>query len=147
MNRLSSIDNENQSVGVFAEGPWCKTLEDLGYQYDFVNYLDIIEGTADLSGRFKVIILPKTLCLSKKEASALEKYVAEGGLLIADYMCGIFDEHGNGRKKGILDGLFGIERHELSGYLNGKGLTEIDGGKIPGPLFGPIHFLPGSLPS
>jgi hypothetical protein len=39
---------------------WCKILEDLGYQYDFISYLDVQEGRIDLSKRFKVIILPQT---------------------------------------------------------------------------------------
>ena len=133
INRLSSIDNENQSIGILRK-VWCKTLEDLGYQYDFVNYLDLIEGTATLSSRFKVIILPKTLCLSETEAAKLRKFVAEGGLLVADYMCGIFNEHGTGRDKGVLDTLFGIERNESSGFMNGKGLTEIDGEKYKAPF-------------
>jgi len=39
-------------------------LEDLGYQYDFISYLDVKEGRIDLSKRFKVIILPQVICLS-----------------------------------------------------------------------------------
>ncbi len=128
INRKSFIDNENQSKGLLRK-VWCKTLEDLGYQYDFISYLDVKEGRIDLNRRFKVIILPKIICLSDKEAEELRGFVIKGGTLIADYLCGIMDEHGKGRPKGILDDLFGIIRDESKGYLNGHGITEIDGEK------------------
>ncbi len=123
--RFSSIDNENQSTGLL-RNVWGKTLEDLGYQYDFISYLDVLEGRADLS-RFRVIILPKTVCLSQKEARALESFVRQGGILVADYLCGVMDEHGRGRQSGVLDSCFGLVRDEMAGYLGGSGLAEIDG--------------------
>lgn len=126
--RLSSIDNENQSSGVLRKA-WCKTLEDIGYQYDFINYLDVKESKIDLSGQFKVIILPKVTCLSIKEAEAFKQFVVKGGVLVADNLCGIFDEHGKWRKTGILDTLFGIQRDDTAGYLNGEGVTEINAEK------------------
>ncbi|MFC1822445.1 beta-galactosidase trimerization domain-containing protein [Thermodesulfobacteriota bacterium] len=143
INRKDSIDNENQSKGVLRK-VWCKTLEDLGFQYEFVNYLDVQEGTVALSKKFKVIILPKTVCLSDQEAKALERFVLEGGTLIADYLCGILDNHGKGRPKGALDELFGLKRDESSGYMNGKGLTEIDGEKYQQPFLKRFTFYDGA---
>lgn len=131
--KRTSIDNENQSKGVLRK-VWCKLLEDLGFQYDFISYLDVKEGKVDLSKKFKVIILPKTICLSDREAKALKHFVMQGGTLIADYLCGLLDEHGKGRPQGILDDLFGIKRDESAGYMNGKGLTEIDGEKYEQPF-------------
>jgi hypothetical protein len=131
--RLSSIDNENQSSGVLRKA-WCKTLEDLGYQYEFINYLDVIESKIDLNQQFKLIILPKTICLSPKEAHALCMFVAKGGILVADNLCGIFDEHGKWQKTGILDDLFGVQRDDTARYLNGKGITEIDAEKYGKPF-------------
>jgi len=129
VSRGGSIDDVNQTAGVLRK-VWCKTLEDLGFQYDFISYLDVQEGLVNLNKRFKVIILPRTVCLSDTEARALKSFVMEGGTLIADYLCGLMDEHGKGRSKGVLDGLFGIQRDESEGYMNGKGLTEIDGEKF-----------------
>ena len=77
-NRLSSIDNANQSSGVLRK-VWCKTLEDLGFQYDFINYLDVKESKIDLNKQFKLIILPKTMCLSQIEADAFRQFVENGG--------------------------------------------------------------------
>jgi len=105
---------------------WCKLLEDLGYQYDFISYLDVKEGRIDLSKRFKVIILPQIICLSEPEVWALSDFVKSGGMLIADAICGLLTETGRGRAAGALDDLFGIKRDESRGYLDGKGITEID---------------------
>ncbi|MCP4672189.1 MAG: hypothetical protein GY857_12885 [Desulfobacula sp.] len=133
VNRSSTLDNKNQTKGILRK-VWCKTLEDLGYQYDFINYRDVEEGIVDLSQLYKVIILPKTICLSKKEAAMLEGFVKNGGVIIADYLCGVMDEHGKVYDTGILDSLFGIVRNDEPGYLNGNGLTEIDGEKYERPF-------------
>lgn len=141
--RLSSIDNENQSSGVLRK-VWCKSLEDLGYQYDFINYLDVIESKIDLNLLFKVIILPKTICLSQTEADAFKQFVENGGVLVADYLCGIFDNHGKYRGKGILDSLFGINRDDTKGYFNRKGVTEIDAEKYTSDFLDRFTFYKGS---
>jgi hypothetical protein len=123
---------------------WCKTLEDIGYQYDFVSYLDVEEGSVNLSERFRVIILPKTLCLSEKEAAALRQFVAEGGTLVADAMCGLMDAHGKARPAGVLDTLFGIKRDPSAGYMNGKGLSEIDAERYEKPFLARFPFYEGA---
>ena len=56
-SRLSFIDDENQSSDVLRK-VWCKSIEDVGLQYDFINYQDVLRGRMDLNDRFKVIILP-----------------------------------------------------------------------------------------
>ncbi|HUK42788.1 MAG TPA: alpha-amylase family protein, partial [Candidatus Acidoferrales bacterium] len=123
--RLTSMDDANLS-SAHLRLSWCKLLEDLGYQYDFVSYLDVQEGRIDLPERFKVIVLPQTLCLSDREAQALRQFVRSGGTLIADTLCGLLSETGRGRKSGALDDLFGIVRNESPGYLNGQTLVEVD---------------------
>lgn len=143
INRKGSIDGENQTKGVLNK-IWCKLLEDLGLQYDFISCLDVQEGSAGLSERFKVIILPKTICLSEREAQELKRFVARGGILIADYLCGVLDEHGRGRPKGVLDDLFGVARDESAGYMNGKGLTEIDGEEYEQPFLKRFTYYNGA---
>jgi hypothetical protein len=142
--RLSSIDNKNQSSGTLLK-VWCKTLEDLGYQYNFINYLDVMESNIDLNRMFKVIILPKTICLSKKEAEVFKRFVAKGGVLVADYLCGIFDEHGKWRGKGALDDFFGIRRNDSAGYLNGRGVSEIDAEKYKKPFNQRFTYYSGAF--
>jgi hypothetical protein len=121
--RSSGMYGENLSSGRLRVS-WCKILEDLGYQYDFISYLDVNEGRIDLSKRF---ILPQVICLSEPEVSALSNFVKSGGMLIADALCGLLTETGRGRAASALDDLFGIRRNESSGYLDGSGITEIDG--------------------
>jgi hypothetical protein len=141
--RLSSMDNDNQSMGILRNA-WCNTLEDIGFQYDFVSYLDVLDGAIDLKARFKVIILPKTVCLSDKEARALTEFVMHSGVLIADYLCGVMDEHGRGGNVGKLDGLFGIEKDVNAGFMNGRGVTEIDAEKHRRPFLDRFTYYKGA---
>jgi hypothetical protein len=67
-----------------------------------------------------------------------------GGTLIADYLCGVLDEHGKGRERGVLDDLFGIVRNELAGYMNGKGLTEVDAERYQRPFLDRLSYYEGA---
>jgi hypothetical protein len=142
--RSSSLDDENLSSGRLRLS-WCRLLEDLGYQYDFISYLDVQEKRIDLSKRFKVIIFPQTVCLSEVEAEMLRNFVKAGGFLIADELTGMLSETGRGRKQGVLDDLFGIARNESKGYLDGKGLTEVDAEYGGEPYPRRLHAYDGSL--
>ncbi len=143
-NRSSSLDDENLSSGRLRLS-WCKLLEDLGYQYDFISYLDVEEKRVDLSKRFKVLILPQTVCLSDVEAEALRSFVKAGGFLIADNLTGLLTGTGRGRKAGALDGLFRVTRDESRGYLDGKGLTEVDAEYGSQPYPRRLHAYEGSI--
>jgi len=132
-NRLTSMDDANLS-SAHLRLSWCTLLEDLGYQYDFISYLDVKERRIDLAGRFKVIVLPQTICLSDREAEELRLFVRSGGMLVADALCGLLSETGRGRRPGVLDDLFGIIRDESRGYLNGLGITEVDAENFQKPF-------------
>lgn len=132
-HRLTRMDDNNLSSARLRFA-WCKILEDLGYQYDFVSYLDVQEERAELGKRFKVIVLPQTICLSDGEAGALRRFVQSGGTLIADSLCGLLNETGRGRRSGALDDLFGIRRDEARGYLNGRTITEVDAEQFQKPF-------------
>ncbi len=143
-NRASSLDDENSS-SAHLRSSWCRLLEDLGYQYDFISYLDVQEKKIDLNQRFKVIVLPQTICLSDVEVEALRSFVKSGGILIADDLTGLLTDTGRGRKQGALDDLFGIVRDESKGYLDGRGLTEIDAEYGNKPFQDRLRAYPGSL--
>lgn len=85
---------------------WENMLRDEGLQYDFLGYIDVIrEG---IPPEYKVLILPATLCLSDVEARRIRAFCEKGGTVIADYLPGLWDQHGRGRKTGgALDDLFG----------------------------------------
>ena len=62
--------------------------------------------------KYKVLILPATLCLSDAEAREIKKFCSAGGTVIADYLPGVWDQHGKGRADGgVLDEMFGV-RHD-----------------------------------
>jgi len=87
---------------------WVNMLRDEGIQYSFLNYADLIQN--GVPKEYKVLILPATYCLSDAEAKQIKKFVEGGGTLVADFLPGIFDQHGKGRKTGgALDALFGIK--------------------------------------
>jgi len=143
-NRSSSSDDENLTSG-WLRRSWGTLLRDLGYQYDFVSYLDVAEGRIDLSKRFKVIILPQILCLSDQEVKQLRNFLKSGGTLIADALYGLLTETGRGRQTGALDILFGVSRDESRGYPDGKGLTEIAAERYTKPFPERLHAYDGVL--
>jgi hypothetical protein len=89
---------------------WENMLRDSGLQYNFLSYLDAIQE--GVPAAYRVLILPACLCLSDAEAQAIEAFCRAGGAVIADYLPGVWDQHGRGRKAGgALDRLFGV-RHD-----------------------------------
>jgi len=87
---------------------WETILNDSFFQYDFVAYDDVArDGVPD---EYRVLVLPACFALSDVEARRIREFAARGGHVVADFMCGLFDQHGRGRAHGALDDLFGIER-------------------------------------
>ncbi|NJN14201.1 MAG: hypothetical protein HC813_00610 [Planctomycetes bacterium] len=86
---------------------WEFLLNDAGLQYDFLAYDRV--GREGVPASIRFLILPATFALSEVEAERIREFAARGGVVIADFMCGLFDQHGRGRTKGALDDLFGVE--------------------------------------
>ena len=87
---------------------WENMLRDSGLQYNYVSYIDAVQH--GIPAEYKTLIMPACLCLSDAEARAIIAFCAKGGTVIADYLPGVWDQHGRGRKAGgALDGLFGVE--------------------------------------
>lgn len=133
VNRSSSMNNNN-ATDILNRQAWMKLLEDSGFQYNFVSYRDIIQRGAPALGDYRVLILPRTFALSDKEAVAIREWVARGGTLIADYLPGILDEHGKGRRVGALDDVFGVQRESGQRVLNGKTIAEVNAELYDKPL-------------
>lgn len=90
---------------------WETMLNDAGLDYDFVAYDEVaVQG---VPARYKVLILPAVHALSDIESRRIADFAAAGGTVIADFACGLFDQHGRGRLRGALDDLFGV-RHDGS---------------------------------
>ncbi|PCJ62295.1 MAG: beta-galactosidase [Planctomycetota bacterium] len=88
---------------------WRKMLQDEGIQFNYINYVDVIQK--GVPSKYKVLILPAIYCLSDAEARQIKIFVDNGGTLIADFLPGVFNQHGVGRKDGgALDEVFGIKQ-------------------------------------
>ena len=88
---------------------WENMLRDSGLQYSYISYLDVIQN--GIPPEYHTLILPACLCLSDAEARAIASFCRAGGTVVADYMPGLWDQHGRGRANGgALDTLFGV-RH------------------------------------
>jgi hypothetical protein len=86
--RSGRIDNEFLRL----RESYCRLIEDLGLQYNFVAYGQIEQGEL-LKRGYRVLILPGSTSLSAAEAHAMLEFVEQGGVLIADGNPGEFDEH------------------------------------------------------
>jgi beta-galactosidase len=84
-------------------------LRSLGLNFLYFTDRQMRLGEVDL-GQFKVIILPMTQALDRREADLLRAYVRRGGVLIADVRPAIYDGHVKPLPAGQLDDVFGIRR-------------------------------------
>ena len=104
-------------------------IEDLGLQYDFVAYEQIEAGALD---GYKVLVMPASCAVSKKEVAAIREFVSEGGLAIADVYPAVMDGHCKVLKAGALDDVFGMR---VSADLSAP-LPEADSVKFEAKPFG-----------
>ena len=85
---------------------WAALLEDLKFNYFYLPY-DQLEKSVP---KAKVVVLPCAVSLSPAAVKNLQKFVAAGGVVIADFAPGWFNEHGTKIRNAELEKLFGISR-------------------------------------
>jgi len=85
---------------------WEYLLSDAGLQYNYISYDQVIKQ--GVPKQYKALILPACYALSDTEAKRIKQFALAGGTVIADFGCGLFDQHGKARSQGILDTLFGV---------------------------------------
>jgi hypothetical protein len=127
--------NGDERLGSAHQGrkAWENMLRDGGLQYNFISYADVIQH--GIPGEYKVLVLPACLCLSDVEAKRIRAFVEAGGTVIADFMPGLWDQHGKGRAGGgALDDLFGVKH---SGDLKA---ADVFGGKLWCELNQDVNF-------
>ncbi len=110
VDRTASSDEEDSNFRWLRES-YCRLIEDLGRQYNFVASDQIEQGELLRRG-YQVLILPHSSAVSEAEAKAMREFVAQGGVLIADGAPGAFDEHSRRLSKPLLAELFGGPRTE-----------------------------------
>jgi len=86
---------------------WVKALRDAGLQFDFIAYGDVEQGKLVSQG-YKTLILRMSIALSDKEAAAIREFAQRGGVVIADALPGVMDEHCTFRERAALADLFGV---------------------------------------
>ena len=87
---------------------WVKILHDAGLGFDFISYSSIESGSLLAKG-YKVLILPMSYALSDSEVQQIEAFVRQGGILIADALPGVMDDHTKIRSERALSDVFGIK--------------------------------------
>lgn len=111
------IDPQNQHLMNRPSTQWGREnlqrlVNEFGVQYSYVAEKDVVSGA--LAGK-KLLILPDVMCLSKAAAEAIERFVTDGGVVLADLCPALWDEHGHPQSPGYLDKLFGVS-HDAFQY-------------------------------
>jgi hypothetical protein len=70
---------------------------------------ELLAGGVLERGAYRVLILPHAIALSAIEVSAVRRFVAEGGMILADTEPGLFDKHSRKLRTPRLAALFGAE--------------------------------------
>lgn len=109
IRRFSSYEAEHNQLAA-ARNSFVKLVEDLGFQFDFVSSEQVEAGRL-LDAGYRVFVMPRSYALSDAEAERIRRFVRAGGTVIADGVCGLYDEHCRARKRGALDDLFGVAGH------------------------------------
>lgn len=107
------------------ESTWNKSLNDFhfmlmdaGYEYQYLSPDDLQAGKI---GKFKVLMLPYSQAISAQDVEVMRNFVKKGGLLIADFVPGIMDEHTKMLEKSSLIDVFGeFGRMHIQEYSKGK---------------------------
>jgi hypothetical protein len=81
----------------------CKALQEEHILFDIVTPRNL----ADL-GKYKVIVLPNTACMSQREADALRQFVANGGGLVGSYQVAAGNEWNDPYPQPALADVFGV---------------------------------------
>ncbi|MBI4893233.1 MAG: beta-galactosidase [Acidobacteria bacterium] len=103
INRTSSAERMDSDFLRLRES-YCRLIEDLGLQYDFVSYLQLEAGELARGG-YRALILPRSSALSDKESEAIREFVQQGGLVIADGEPGQYDTSIKKRAEPSLQGV------------------------------------------
>jgi hypothetical protein len=114
--RRSASDERIDNHFLRLRESWCRLIEDVGLQYNFVAYGQIEQGELIKRG-YRVLILPRSSALSAAEAREIRAFAEQGGTVIADGTPGAFDEHSRKREKSVLSDVI---QDNASGYGRGK---------------------------
>lgn len=92
---------------------WVKILHDMGVGFNFIAYSSIENGGL-ISNDYKILILPMSYALSNTEVEHIEAFVNKGGIVIADALPGVMDNHTKFREERALAHVFGIKSRKYN---------------------------------
>jgi hypothetical protein len=108
VERVTDFEKDHSLTTRTREG-WGSLFREISLPFGFLDSRDLVAGGgAELEA--DVVILNETLALSDSEVHELLRFVASGGLLIADAHAAMFDQRLRGRDSRALAALFGLER-------------------------------------
>jgi len=99
-----------------------KLNEDSWLPYNFLSYEQLENGVLD-ARMPKLFILPGSVAMSQAEADAIVRYAENGGIVLADNLPAVMDEHAHTLASGQLDALFGVSRAGMEKKPSPQGLT------------------------
>lgn len=84
-----------------------RMFTDAGVQFSYISEKQVQQGQA---AGVKLMVLTSCVALEPETCAALERFVAGGGIVLADLAPGVWDDHGAYHSPGQLDALFGVRR-------------------------------------
>ena len=103
--RRNASDEYQDDAVRTATRNFARLVEHRGLQHQFVSSAEVGRGELR-SGNYRILMLPHTIALSKIEAEQIRDFVERGGVVIADGVPGLFDEHGRRLAKPLLSEVF-----------------------------------------
>jgi hypothetical protein len=110
---------------------YCMLLKAANLNYKFVSYEQLADGHLN-AGDYKTLILPFAMALSRAECDQIARFAQAGGLVLADVLPGVMDEHCKVLKNSGLAHVFGAD---FSGteWSRKPGSLIIDDNTLRGP--------------
>ncbi len=115
-----------------------RAIRDLGYQYRHITPQQLEKGLSP--DDYRVLVLPQAVCISDRMAAAIERFVRDGGTVLADGRVGLLTGDGRLRDERPLDALLGVR--------SASGMDGFTAEMVTGPatITGAIGEVPLDLP-
>ncbi|HKO08426.1 MAG TPA: alpha-amylase family protein, partial [Alphaproteobacteria bacterium] len=104
-SRRGAADEYEENAIRSASAAYARAIEHMGLQQRTLSP-ELIEAGALRSEGFRVLILPHAISLAPAEAEEIRRFVAAGGVLVADSEPGLFDQHSRRLAKPLLSEIF-----------------------------------------
>lgn len=98
-----------------------------------VNLIDDWNVTDEDLKPYAVVVLPNAACLDERQVQALDRYVRNGGGLVASLDCSLFDEYGDARNQFALASLFGVDYRGVPKAVKPNEAIDVNFAKTIGP--------------